>query len=54
MLTGTLTSNIQEVGKDKLVYYKATFQLIDLSSAEIVWTDEKEIRKSYRKRRLGL
>jgi len=54
MLTGTLTSNIQQVGKDKLVYYKATFQLTDLLSSEIVWTDEKEIRKAYKKRSIGL
>ena len=54
MLTGTLTSNIQQVGKDKLVYYKATFQLTNLLSSEIVWTDEKEIRKAYKKRSIGL
>ena len=54
ILTGTLSSNIQEVGKDKLVYYKATFQLTDLVTSEIVWTDEKEIRKAYKKRSIGL
>lgn len=54
MLTGTLTSNIQEVGKDKLVYYKATFQLTHIETSEIVWSDEKEIRKSYKKRSIGL
>ena len=54
LLTGTLTSNIQQVGKDKLVYYKATFQLTDLVTSEIIWTDEKEIRKAYKKRSIGL
>ena len=54
LLTGTLTSNIQQVGKDKLVYYKATFQLTNLLTAEIVWSDEKEIRKAYKKRSIGL
>lgn len=54
ILTGTLTANVQEVGKDKLVYYKATFQLTDLVTSEIIWTDEKEIRKSYKKRSIGL
>ena len=54
VLTGTLTSNIQEVGKEKLVYYKATFQLTNLASSEIVWTDEKEIRKAYQKRSVGI
>lgn len=54
LLTGTLTSNIQQVGKDKLVYYKATFQITDLLTSEIIWTDEKEIRKAYKKRSIGL
>lgn len=54
ILTGTLSSNVQEVGKEKLVYYKATFQLTDLGSSEIIWTDEKEIRKAYKKRRIGI
>ncbi|MDP6039014.1 MAG: penicillin-binding protein activator LpoB [Candidatus Latescibacteria bacterium] len=54
MLTGTLSANVQEVGKDKLVYYKATFQLTNLVTSEIIWTDEKEIRKAYKKRSIGL
>ncbi len=54
LLTGTLTSNVQQVGKDKLVYYKATFQFTNLLTSEIVWTDEKEIRKAYKKRSIGL
>jgi uncharacterized protein (TIGR02722 family) len=54
VLTGTVTSNIQEVGREKLVYYKATFQLTNLLSSEIVWTDEKEIRKAYKKRSIGI
>ena len=54
LLTGTLTSNIQQVGKNKLVYYKATFHVTDLLTSEIVWTDEKEIRKSYKKRSIGI
>jgi len=54
LLTGTLSSNIQEVGKDKLIYYKATFELTNLQTSEIVWSAEKEIRKAYKKRGLGL
>lgn len=54
LLTGTLTSNVQEVGRDKLVYYKATFQLTGLLTSEIVWSEEKEIRKAYKKRSIGL
>lgn len=54
LLTGTLTANVQEVGKNKLIYYKATFQLTNLLTSEIVWTDEKEIRKAYKKRHIGI
>ena len=53
LLTGTLTANVQQVGKDKLIYYKATFQLTNLVTSEIAWTDEKEIRKAYKKRHIG-
>lgn len=54
LLTGTLTTNVQEVGKDKLVYYKANFQLTNLLTSEIIWSDEKEIRKAYKRRSIGL
>ncbi len=54
LLTGTLTSNVQQVGKNKLVYYKATFQFTNLLTSEIIWTNEKEIRKAYKKRSIGL
>jgi uncharacterized protein (TIGR02722 family) len=54
LLTGVLSSNVEEVGKNKLVYYKATFRLTHLETSEIVWTDEKEIRKAYQKRSIGL
>ncbi len=54
LLTGTLTANVQQVGKNKLVYYKATFQLTNLLTSEIAWADEKEIRKAYKKRHIGI
>ncbi len=54
LLTGTLTANVQQVGKNKLIYYKATFQLTNLLTSEIAWTDEKEIRKAYKKRHIGI
>lgn len=54
LLSGTLSSNVQQVGGKKLVYYKATFSVTDLETTEIVWTDEKEIRKTYKKRSVGL
>ena len=49
-----ITSTIQEVGDKKVVYYKSTFELTDIETTEIVWTDHKEITKSFKKRSIGL
>ncbi len=54
LLGGVITSTIQQVGKDKAAYYKATFELTDISTTEILWTDHKEIVKHFKKRSLGL
>lgn len=53
ILTGQIASIVQEVGADKVVYYKMTMQLTDLKSGLIRWTDEKELRKKFRKRSVG-
>ncbi|MGQ0508886.1 MAG: penicillin-binding protein activator LpoB [Myxococcaceae bacterium] len=50
MLTGEISSIIQQVGNDKLVYYKMTTKLHNLKTAVIEWTDEKEIRKKFEKK----
>ncbi len=52
-LTGEVADRVQEVGSKKYVYYKATFNLINIESGIIDWTDEKEIRKYYQKRSVG-
>jgi len=54
LLGGVITSTVQQVGNDKLVYYKATFELTDIGTTEIVWTDHKEITKQFKKRSIGL
>ena len=53
-LTGEITDRVQEVGGKKYVYYKATFNLVSIDSGIIDWTDEKEIRKFYKKKNVGL
>ena len=53
LLGGVVTSTIQQVGKNKVVYYKATFELTDISTTEIVWTDHKEITKHFKKKSIG-
>jgi penicillin-binding protein activator len=54
LMTGEIASIIQEVGRDKLVYYKMTMKLHNLRSGLIEWSDEKEIRKKFQKRGIGL
>jgi penicillin-binding protein activator len=54
ILSGALASNIQEVGNDKYIYYKLTLNLTNLESSVIDCTEEREIRKKYRKRSVGL
>jgi uncharacterized protein (TIGR02722 family) len=49
VLTGEVSSIVQEVGADKLVYYKMTSKLTNLRSGVIEWTDEKELRKRFEK-----
>lgn len=53
-LTGEIADRVQEVGNKKYVYYKATFNLVNIETGIIDWTDEKEIRKFYKKRSVGL
>lgn len=53
LLTGSISSIIQEVGSDKLVYYKMTMELTNLKSGVIEWTDEKELRKKFEKQSVG-
>ncbi len=44
-LTGSLTDIVNRVGNRSDHYYKFNMILKDLRTGEIVWTDEKEIRK---------
>jgi uncharacterized protein (TIGR02722 family) len=53
LLGGAITSIVQQVGNDKVTYYKSTFELTDLVTTEIVWTGEKEIAKHFKKKSIG-
>jgi penicillin-binding protein activator len=53
IMTGDLASIIQEVGRDKLVYYKMTAKLNNVRTGLIEWTDEKQIRKKFEKRNVS-
>jgi penicillin-binding protein activator len=54
IINGRLDSIVQEVGKDKSVYYKLTLNLTNLKSSVINWSDYKQIRKTFRKKSVGL
>jgi len=54
ILSGALMTNIQEVGKDKLIYYKLTMNLTNLEANTIDCTEEKQVRKKYEKRKISL
>ena len=54
ILTGDLISNVQQVGSRKLVYYRLTLNLTNLTSGIIEWSDDKPIRKRFKKRSVGL
>ena len=54
IINGRLDSIVQDIGKKKSVYYKVTLNMTNLKTNIIEWTDYKQIRKKYKKRRLGL
>ncbi len=54
IVNGRLDSIVQEVGKEKTVYYKITLNMTNLKTGVITWTDQKQIRKAYKKKTIGL
>ena len=54
ILSGGLATNVQQVGNDKLIYYKLTMNLTNMETSIIDCPAEHEVRKKYRKRSLGL
>lgn len=54
ILNGRIDSIVQEVGKDKTVYYKVTLNMTDLKTNLVMWSNHKQIRKVYRKKTIGL
>lgn len=53
IINGDIGSNIQQVGRDKVVYYKVTLNLVDVETNIIEWSDEREVRKIYKKRTIS-
>ena len=49
IINGRIDSIVQEVGKDKTVYYKLTLNLTNLKTNLINWSSYKQIRKTFKK-----
>jgi uncharacterized protein (TIGR02722 family) len=54
IMNGRLDSIVQEAGKDKTIYYKMTMNLTNLKTGLIQWTDQKQLRKEFKKKRVGI
>lgn len=54
ILNGRLDSIVQQAGRDKSVYYKMTLNMTNLKTGVMVWSDYKQIRKRFKKQRVGL
>ena len=54
IINGRMDSIVQEVGKDKTVYYKLTLNMTNLKTSMISWSGYKQIRKTFKKKSVGL
>lgn len=54
IISGDFSSNVQELGGKKVIYYKLTLKATDIKTGLISWTDEKEIKKLFKKRSYAL
>ncbi len=54
IMSGALATNVQQVGNDKFIYYKLTMNLTNMETSTIDCVEEKEVRKKFRKRSIGL
>jgi uncharacterized protein (TIGR02722 family) len=53
LVSGHVASIRQPVGKREVVYYKTTMELTNLETGAIAWTDEVEIKKTFKKHYVG-
>jgi hypothetical protein len=52
LLSGHISSIRQPVGRNEIVYYKTTLEVTDLETSEIIWTDEVEIKKAFKRKKV--
>ena len=54
LISGHIAAIKQPVGRKEIVYYKTTMEVTDLETAEILWSDELEIKKQFKRRRVTM
>ena len=52
LISGHISAIKQPVGRKEIIYYKTTLEATDLTSSRIVWADEVEIKKQFKKKRI--
>ncbi len=52
LVSGHISSIRQPVGKDEIVYYKTTLEVTDLETSEILWADEVELKKAFKRKKV--
>lgn len=52
LISGHIAAIKQPVGRKEVVYYKTTLEVTDLETSAILWADEIEIKKLYKRRRV--
>ncbi len=50
LISGHIASIKQPVGKQEIVYYKTTMEVTDLESSAILWADEVELKKAFKRK----
>ncbi len=54
IMSGAIATNVQQVGNDKFIYYKLTMNMTNTEESTIDCTEEREVRKKFRKQSVGL
>ncbi|MFH1874698.1 MAG: penicillin-binding protein activator LpoB [Pseudomonadota bacterium] len=52
LISGHISSIRQPVGKQEIVYYKTTLEVTDLSTSAILWADEVELKKKFKRKQV--
>jgi len=50
LISGHITSIRQPVGKKEIVYYKTTLEVTNLETSAILWADEVELKKAFKRK----